>query len=115
SSLFSNVEILWNEKTVESYNNHFPIISFFKQLFGTSAEAKKYLTQLCGFSRPTSPLVDSTDDINAGRLVRKNMANLSRLIRFNFPLETDLRSSRRLIPPNVSVTVRLTHATDSAR
>ncbi|MCP4495025.1 MAG: hypothetical protein GY820_48145, partial [Gammaproteobacteria bacterium] len=72
SSLFSNVEITWNGKCIESHNGHYQHTSFIRKLFSTSKDVKGLLVQQCGFSRPTCPLVDATEDTNEGMHVHNN-------------------------------------------
>ncbi|MCP4460506.1 MAG: hypothetical protein GY816_21160 [Cytophagales bacterium] len=116
SSLFSNVDISWNGKCVESHNGHYQHTSFIKKLLSTSADVKeKHLIQQCLFSRPSCPTVDGTDNNNLGREQRKSHTALSRLATFCFPLDTDISSCRKLIPPGVEVNISLTHAADSTR
>ncbi len=113
--LFSDLEVRLNDTVVESYNQNYQTIFFLKKLFGTSSENKKLLVQQCLYSRPTCPTVDAIENTNTGREARKSHTVLSRLATFCFPLETDLATARKLLPPNVEMDITLTHASNFAR
>ncbi|MCP4490390.1 MAG: hypothetical protein GY820_24180 [Gammaproteobacteria bacterium] len=115
NGLFSNVEIRLNGIVVESQNNNFQTTSFLKKLLGTSQLVKPSLVQSCGFSPGTCPVVDSMDDTNEGRIALKNQTNLSRLVTYHSTLETDFSSYGKLIPPNVEISMTLTHSSDESR
>ncbi len=115
NGVFSNVEVRLNGVVIESHNNHFQTTSFLKKLLGTSEAVKPSLVQSCGFSPGTSPIVDTTDDANVGRLALKNQTNLSRLVTYYTTLETDFSTFGKLIPPNVDISLILTHACEESR
>lgn len=116
-TIFQSCDLLINGVVVEMSNGNWPFQAYIKQMLSTSLETKTQLmADLTNFDMDTAGQPSETDDgVNLGRKPRRARTVGSKLLPVCYDIPFDISASRKYLPPDCSVEIRLTHAPDSFR
>ncbi|XP_074098900.1 uncharacterized protein F54H12.2-like [Cotesia typhae] len=112
-SIFSQVDVLFNQKPVSAPNNLYPYRAYIETLLNYGADAKKSHLTTVGWCCDTPGKMDSLTDENLGLKKRKELLTCDKTADFIGHLHCDVFNQERFLINGVEMRLRLTCARDT--
>ncbi|XP_074107773.1 uncharacterized protein LOC141533022 [Cotesia typhae] len=112
-SIFSQVDVLFNQKPVSTPNNLYPYRAYIETLLNYGADAKKSHLTTVGWCCDTPGKMDSLTDENLGLKKRKELLTCDKTADFIGHLHYDVFNQERFLINGVEMRLRLTCARDT--
>ena len=106
-SMFSDVMVSFNQKTISSASNLYPYRAYIETLFNYNSEAKVTRCQCEAWFEDTAGKMDDTGDTNDGFLARQSLSSLSRTFEMIGRPHCDVIGQNRYLPNGVDLAIKL--------